>query len=84
MVVDTNSGKILNYRTSVRYPKYKKGWGISSANEFGRLTNRLGGHIKGTNTIKFVHKSKIPSNRMKAVIYGQFMCIICPKKAKQN
>ena len=53
-VLDVKTGKILNYRQLMRHPNYKKDWQLSSANEFGRLANGVGGRIKGTNTIKFI------------------------------
>ena len=59
-VMDAESGKLLNYQQLMKDPKYQKVWGISSANEFGRLANGVGGRIKGTNTIKFIHKHEVP------------------------
>ena len=32
-VLDTETGKILNYRQLMRHPAYKKYWQLSSANE---------------------------------------------------
>ena len=67
-VMDAETGKLLNYRQLMRDPKYKKNWSISSANEFGRLANGVGGRIKNpTNTIKFVRRKDIPSDRRKDV-----------------
>ena len=83
-VMDADSGKMLNYRQLMRNPKYKKQWSVSSANEFGRLANGVGGRIKGTNTIKFVHRHKVPKERMKDVRYGQFVCTIRPEKAEKH
>ena len=83
-VLDTDTGKLLNYRQLLRHPKYKKGWRIWSANEFGRLANGVGGRIKGTNTIKFIHKHEVPKNRLKDVTYGQFVCMVLPEKAEKN
>ena len=83
-VMDTNSGKLLNYRQLMRHPKHKKDWEISPANEFGRLTNGVGGHIKGTNTIKSVYKCEVPSNRMKVVTCSQFVYSVHPKKCEKN
>ena len=59
-VIDANSGKMLNYWQLMKDPKYQCEWSISSANEFGRLANGVVGHIKRTNTIKFVHKHQVP------------------------
>ena len=83
-VMDADSGKMLNYRQLMRNPKYKKEWSISSANEFGRLADGVGGRIKGTNTIKFIHRHDVPKERMKDVTYGQFVCTIRPEKAEKN
>ena len=61
-VLDAETGKILNYCQLVRDPKYKKDWQLSSANEFGRLANSVGGRIRGTNTIKFGCMHEIPKD----------------------
>ena len=54
-VVDTDTGKLLNYRKLLINPKYKKNWSTSSENKFGRLTNGVGGRINiPTNTITFI------------------------------
>jgi hypothetical protein len=39
---------------------HKKNWSISSANKFVRLAQGVGGRIKGTDTIFFIHEHKIP------------------------
>ena len=83
-VMNADTGKLLNYRALMLHPKYKKGWGISSANKFRQLANRVGGLVKGTNIIKFIHKSEVPSNRMKDITYGQFVCSVRPEKGRQK
>lgn len=40
----------------MKHPQFKEIWSTSSANEFGRLAQGIGGRIKGTDTIKFVTK----------------------------
>ena len=45
-VMDTDTGKLLSYRKLMRNPKFKTNWSTSSANEFGRLANGVGGRIK--------------------------------------
>jgi hypothetical protein len=43
----------------------------SAANEFGRLAQGLkDGRVKGTNTIFFNRKDKVPKDRAKDVTYG--------------
>jgi hypothetical protein len=62
-VLDKATGNLLNYRQLLHHPAYNADWTLSSANEFGRLANGVGGRVKGTNTIKFIRKSDIPSDR---------------------
>jgi hypothetical protein len=64
--------------------KHKEKWSILSANKFGRLANGVGGRIKGTNTIKFIHKRNVPNKRMKDVTYGKFVCTIRPEKKETH
>ena len=64
-VMDAETGKLLNYRQLRRDPKYSKEWNKSSANEFGRLSNGVGGQVKGTNTIIFIRRSDMPAGRRK-------------------
>ena len=60
VVMDVETGKVLNYRQLMQSTKDKETWSKSSANKFGRLENGVGGRIKGTNTIKFIHKRDVP------------------------
>ena len=84
-VLDKQSGKMLNYRQLLRHPDYKKPWRISSANEFGRLANGMGGRIKNpTKTIRFIRRDDIPKDRRKDVTYGQFVCTERPEKSETN
>jgi hypothetical protein len=56
----------LNYRQLLHHPKYKDAWAKSAANEFGRLAQGLkDGRVKGTDTIKFIHKDQVPAERIK-------------------
>jgi len=76
-VMDADMGKQLNYRQFTRSAKYREAWSLSSANEFGRLANDIGGRIKNpTNTIEFIFQHEVPTERMKDVTYGQFMCTV--------
>ena len=84
-VMDKDSGKLLNYRQLLQHPKYTKEWSISSANEFGRLANGVGGRIKNpTKTIRFIKESEIPKIRKKDVTYGSFQCTVRPEKKEPN
>ena len=83
-IMNAEKGKVLNYRQLMQSQKHKETWSKLSSNEFGRLANGVGGCIKGTNTIKFIHKHKVPSKRMKDVTYGQFVCMIRLEKAETH
>ena len=73
-VMDEQTGQLLDYKQLMRDPKYKKNWSTSSANEFGRLANGVGGRIKNpTNTINFIRRKYIPEFRRKDVNYGSFV-----------
>jgi hypothetical protein len=83
-VLDKATGKMLNYRQLLNHPAYHTDWTLSSANEFGRLANGVGGRVKGTNTIKFIRKSDIPSDRCCDITYGSFVCTVRPEKKEPN
>ena len=62
-VLDEDTGNLLNYRQLLRHPKYQAQWKVSSANEFGRLANGVGGRIKKpTNTIRFIREQDVPKD----------------------
>jgi hypothetical protein len=83
--MDADMGKLLNYRQLMRNTKYREAWSLSSANESGRLANGIGGRIKNpTNTIEFIFQHEVPTERMKDVTYGQFVCTVRPEKAEPN
>ena len=84
-VMDNDSEKLLNYRQILRHHSYKNKWGISSANEFGRLENGVDGRIKNpTNTIIFLHKTDVPKKQIKYVTYSQFVWTVQPEKSEKN
>ncbi len=84
-VMDTDTGKHLNYRQLMRSTKYRQAWSLSLANEFGRLANGIRGRIKiPTNTIEFIFQHEVPTERMKDVTYRQFVCTVRLDKAEPN
>ena len=76
--------KVLNYRQLLKHPKLGDQWQLSSANEFGRLAQGIGGRIRGTDTIHFIKKSDVPQDRMRDVTYGKFVCNVRPEKEEKN
>jgi hypothetical protein len=83
-VMGKNTGRLLNYWQLILNPKYKKTWNLFAANKFGCLAQGVGNRIKGTNTIKFIHKHEVPKSRLKDVTYGQFVCTEQPEKTELN
>ena len=83
-VLDHDTGKLLKYRQLLRDPKHKKEWSKSAANEFGRLADGVGGRVKGTQTMKFIHKHGVPKDRIKDVTYASFLCKVRNEKAEKN
>jgi hypothetical protein len=84
-VMDADTGKLLNYCLLMRSTKYQDAWSLSLANKFGRLANRVGGCIQNpTNTIQFIHQHEVPKDRMKDIMYGQFVCTVRHEKAEPN
>ena len=53
-----------------------------SANEFGQLAQGMGGHITGTDTIRFIHHHEMPPTRRPT--YARFVCDIRPQKAERE
>ena len=47
-------------------------WWTALANELGRLTNGVHGRVRATNTIHFILRSDIPSDRK--ITYANFIC----------
>ena len=84
-VLDKETGKMMEYRQLLRKPETKKAWSHSSANEYGRLANGIGGRIANpTNTIEFISKTEVPQDRFKDVTYVKFVCNERPQKKEVN
>lgn len=79
-VLDQETGQLLEYRQLLKHPRFREVWNRSASDEFGRLAQGIGGRIKGTDTIRFVHKHEIPADRFKDVTYIKFVCTIRTEK----
>ena len=79
-VLDQETGELLEYRQLLKHPKFRDVWNRSASDEFGRLAQGIGGRIKGTDTIRFVHKHEIPQDRFKDVTYIKFVCTVRTEK----
>jgi hypothetical protein len=76
------TGKQMEYKDFIRDPHYRDDWMISSANELGRLAQGVGDRVKGTNTIFFITKDKVPDGR--TVTYARVVCTVLPEKDEMN
>ena len=81
-VLHPNTHLPMTYRQLMKHPQFRADWSHSSAKEFGRLAQGIGGRIKGTDTIRFVSKTAVPPDRYKDVTYGKFVCEIKPNKSE--
>jgi hypothetical protein len=81
-VMHPTSSKPMTYRELITGPLTKSDWELSSANEFGRLAQGVGGRIKGTNTIRFIDHADLPKDRSST--YPRFVCELRPQKSEVN
>jgi hypothetical protein len=81
-VFNEETGELLKYRNLITHPRYCEAWTHSSANEFGRLAQGVGGRIKGTDTIFFIHKHQVLQDRWRDITYAKFVYELKPNKAE--
>jgi hypothetical protein len=79
-VLHQETGELLEYRRLLKHPCFKDVWNRSAADEFERLAQGIGGRIKGTGTIQFIHKHEIPADRLKDITYIKFVCTVRTEK----
>ena len=68
------------YRHLIKGPE-RRIWEISFANELGQLAQGIR-EVKGTNTVMFIPKSKVPKD--KKVTYGKIFCEMKPEKEEKE
>ncbi len=79
-VLDQDTEQLLEYRQLLKHPRFKDVWNKLAADEFRRLAQGIGGRIKGTDTIQFIHTHEILADRLQDVTYIKFMCTVQNKK----
>lgn len=84
LVLDTETGELLEYRHLIRNPKYRKDWGHSFGNEIGRLAQGMPGRNNGTNTMFFVHRNQVPQHKWKDMAHARIVCNVCLQKEETN
>lgn len=80
-ILDPDSGKELEYRHLIKMDKYKEVWSASFARELYQLAQG-NETIKGTDTIFFIPRSKVPPGRK--VTYGRIVVDYRPQKDDPN
>ena len=69
-VLNEETGKLMEYRHLVANPKYRKTWMPAYGKEIGRLAQGIPGVVDGMDTIVFIEKNEVPSDRWRDVTYG--------------
>jgi hypothetical protein len=79
-VLNNETGELMEYRHLVANPKYRDTWKNVYGKELGRLAQGLPGIVNSTNTIAFIHKTSVPTERWKNITYGCIVANFCPEK----
>ena len=82
--MDEETLDLLEYRHLVKHPNNKKIWGRTFGKEVARLAQGLPGIVEVNNTLNFISKHEIPSDRFKDVIYARIVCNYRPEKKDPN
>eukprot|EP00804_Cyclotella_cryptica_P006953 CCRYP_007095-RA/>CCRYP_007095-RA protein AED:0.38 eAED:0.31 QI:0/0/0/1/0/0/3/0/325 len=76
VILDTDTGELLEYRLLFENPKYCTTWKNAYGKELGRLAQGIPGTVQGTNTIVFITPNQIPPNCQRDVTYGRICATI--------
>ena len=64
------------------YSPDAKVWNQGLSNELGRLLKGNDANVSWTDTMEFISKTEVPSN--KKVTYCKFVCDVCPHKKETH
>ena len=73
VVLDKDTGDLIDYRQLIGNPKYHEILGKSYGNELGRLAQGMPGRVEGTNTLFFIGKEDLTTARWRDVTYGRIV-----------
>eukprot|EP00804_Cyclotella_cryptica_P008108 CCRYP_004594-RA/>CCRYP_004594-RA protein AED:0.30 eAED:0.28 QI:0/0/0/1/0/0.5/2/0/866 len=79
-VLNENTGELMEYRHLIKDPKYSTTWRKAYGKELGRLAQGIPGLVQGTNTIVFIAKDDVPTDRRRDVTYGRICTNFRPEK----
>ena len=83
-VLDEETGDLLEYRHLFKHLNHKKVWVGVFGKEVVCLSQGLPGIVEGTDTLNFIFKHEIPSDRFKDVTYARIVCNYRPEKKDHN
>jgi hypothetical protein len=81
-VTNPEMGVVQEYRQLIANPKTRKVWLHAAANEFGCLAQGVNNRVKGTDTIKFIRYTQVPTGR--TVTYARFCANARPQKEETH
>jgi hypothetical protein len=81
-VIDQDTGASLDHRRLIQDETTFPVWNKAATNEFGRLSQVVGGRIEGSNTIFFIPRQAKPKGKI--VTYGRFVVDIRPNKTETH
>eukprot|EP00804_Cyclotella_cryptica_P025152 CCRYP_013001-RA/>CCRYP_013001-RA protein AED:0.31 eAED:0.31 QI:0/-1/0/1/-1/1/1/0/468 len=79
-VLNENTGELMEYRHLIKDRKYSTTWKKAYGKELGRLAQGIPGLVQGTNTIVFITKDDVPTDRRRDVTYGRICANFRPEK----
>eukprot|EP00804_Cyclotella_cryptica_P005028 CCRYP_020365-RA/>CCRYP_020365-RA protein AED:0.59 eAED:0.28 QI:0/-1/0/1/-1/1/1/0/267 len=79
-LLNDETGEVMEHGHLVSNPKYHDTWRNAYGKELGRLAQGLPGIVKGTDTIAFIHKTSVPQDCWKDVMYGCIVANFRPEK----
>eukprot|EP00804_Cyclotella_cryptica_P025846 CCRYP_002712-RB/>CCRYP_002712-RB protein AED:0.33 eAED:0.33 QI:0/0/0/1/0/0/2/0/411 len=68
-ILNEDTGELMEYRNLIKDPKYSTIWRKAYGKELGRLAQGIPGIVQGTNTIVFITKDDVPTDRCRDVTY---------------
>ena len=78
--LNQETGEMMENRQVTKNPKYCELYEKAYAKELARLAQGMSGLADGTETIFFIDKNNVPSDRWKDVTYGRIVVAYRPKK----
>ena len=80
VVLNLEIGEMMEYRQVMKNPKYRELYEKAYEKELARLSKFIPGLEDGTETIFFIDKHNVPSDRWKDVTYGKMVINYRPEK----